>query len=253
LKKRDEEALVAETNEPQSGAAKSGGDPRVRIIDALLVLAAEQPFEDISISAIAEKAGVSLADFRDAFPSKGAALAGLSRRIDRIVLEKKSDDLAGEEAKERLFDVLMRRLDAMAPYKEGLQGVARWLRHEPLAAVAVNQVAVNSMRFMLEAAGIESEGAVGAFKLQGLVFAWARVLDVWFDDNEPDLAKTMATLDRELTRGGKIVARAERLSRLAAPLRAFGRAAFESRRSARDAFRDRRRRDHEDDERAHRL
>ena len=32
---------------------------------------------------------------------------------------------------------------------------------EPLAALAVNQVVLNSMRFMLEAAGIESEGACG--------------------------------------------------------------------------------------------
>jgi AcrR family transcriptional regulator len=240
---------MAEDGASNPAGGKDGS--RARIIDALLILAAERAFEDISISDIAEKADVTLADFRDAFPSKGAVLAGFSRRIDRIVLEKKSDDLAGEAAKERLFDVLMRRLDAMAPYKEGLKGIAKWLRREPMAALAVNQLAVNSMRFMLEAAGIESEGAVGALKLQGLVFAWARVLDVWFDD-DADLARTMAALDRELTRGEKMVGRAESLDRLAAPLKAFGRAAFETRSRAREAFRERRR-PHDGDERAHRL
>jgi AcrR family transcriptional regulator len=245
---------MAKNSNPESAPRKSeAADARARIIDALLALAAEQPFEDITISAIAAKAGVTLADFRDAFPSKGAVLAGFSRRIDRIVLEKPSDDLSGEEAKDRLFDVLMRRLDAMAPYKEGLHGVSRWLRREPLAAIAVNQVVVNSMRFMLEAAGVDSEGAVGALKLQGLALAWARVLDVWFDDDEPDQAKTMAALDRELTRGGRIVARAESFDRLAAPLKALGRAVFETRRRARDAFRERGRRRDDDDERAHRL
>ena len=232
-------------------AAPTGGDAKTRIVDALLALAAERAFEDISISDIAERAGVTLADFRDAFPSKGAVLAGFNRRIDRIVLEKRSDDLAGEAPKERLFDVLMRRLDAMAPYKEGLRGVAQWLRREPLSALAMNQLAVNSMRFMLEAAGIESDGAVGALKLQGLVLAWARVLDVWFED-DADLAKTMAALDRELTRGERFVSRAESLDRLAAPLKAFGRAAFESRRRARETFRERRR-PYDGDERAHRL
>ena len=232
-------------------AAPTSGDAKTRIVDALLALAAERAFEDISISDIAEKAGVTLADFHDAFPSKGAVLAGFNRRIDRIVLERRSDDLAGEAPKERLFDVLMRRLDAMAPYKEGLRGVAQWLRREPLSALAMNQLAVNSMRFMLEAAGIESDGAVGALKLQGLVLAWARVLDVWFEDDS-DLAKTMAALDRELTRGERFVSRAESLDRLAAPLKAFGRAAFESRRRARDAFRERRR-PYDGDERAHRL
>ena len=48
---------------------------RDRIVDALMELAAEQPFGDVTVSAIAERAGVSLADFRDAFPSKGAVLA----------------------------------------------------------------------------------------------------------------------------------------------------------------------------------
>ncbi|HYC25638.1 MAG TPA: TetR family transcriptional regulator [Roseiarcus sp.] len=244
---------MAKNSQSASASPKSeSADARARIIEALLALAAEQPFEDISISAIAAKAGVTLADFRDAFPSKGAVLAGFSRRIDRLVLEKQGDELAGEETKDRLFDVLMRRLDAMAPYKEGLRGVARWLRREPLAAVAVNQVVVNSMRFMLEAAGVDSEGAVGALKLQGLAMAWARVLDVWFDDDEPDQAKTMAALDRELTRGGRIVARAESLDRLAAPLKALGRAMFEMRRGARGAYRDGGRRSR-DDERAHRL
>jgi AcrR family transcriptional regulator len=239
---------MADNDHPQSADKK----PSARIIDALMALAAEQRFEDISISAIAEKAGVSLADFRDAFPSKGAVLAGFSKRIDRLVLEKKSDDLAGESAKERLFDVLMRRLDAMGPYKEALRGIAQWLRRDPLSAAAVNRLAVNSMRFMLEAAGVESDGALGAFKLQGLVFAWARVLDVWFDDNEVDLAKTMAALDRELTRGEKIVGQAETFDRLVAPLKALGRAAFDTRRRAREAFRDRTR-PRDGDEREHRL
>jgi AcrR family transcriptional regulator len=240
---------MADKDDPKSGESKGS---RARIVDALMTLAAEQRFEDITISAIAEKAGVSLADFRDAFPSKGAVLAGFSRRIDRIVLEKKSDDLSGEEAKERLFDVLMRRLDAMAPYKAGLRGIAQWLRRDPLSAAAVNRLAVNSMRFMLEAAGIDSEGALGAFKLQGLVFAWARVLEVWFDDDEPDLAKTMAALDRELTRGGKIVAQAESFDRLVAPIKALGRAAFQTRWRVRDPFRERTR-PMDGDEREHRL
>ena len=227
---------MAKDKEP--AAPKSEGapsDPRSRIVDALMALAGEQPFEEISISAISAKAGVSLADFRDYFPSKGAVLAGFSKRIDRAVLQGQTDDLATEEPKERLFDVLMRRLDAMSPYREGLREITRWLRREPLSALAVNQVVVNSMRFMLEAAGIESAGVAGAIKLQGLALAWARIVGVWLDDSEPDLSKTMAELDRELARGERAVAGVERLDRIAAPLRAVALAAFESRRRARDA------------------
>jgi AcrR family transcriptional regulator len=244
---------MAQDKEPAAApAAKrdgAGSDPRGRIIDALMALAGEQRFEDISISAICAKAGVSLADFREFFPSKGAVLAGFSKRIDRIVLDGHSDDLAKEDAKERLFDVLMRRLDAMAPYREGLREVGQWLRRDPMSALAVNQVVVNSMRFMLESAGIESDGGVGALKLQGLALAWSHIVNIWLDDAEPDLSKTMAALDRELTRGERIVAKVDSLNRFAGPLKDLTRAAFDARRRAGESFRRRRRRDAKTDAR----
>jgi AcrR family transcriptional regulator len=214
-------------------APTAKADPRARIVDALMELAGERAWEDISISDIAARAGVSLADFRDAFPSKGAVLAGLSRRIDRIVLDDTGDELAGEPAKDRLFDVLMRRLDAMTPYRAGLEAVARWARRDPVAALALNQMAVNSMRFMLEAARIDAEGPLGLAKTQGLVLVWLRVLDVWFDDDEGDLSRTMAALDRELARGGEWARRAEKLHELAQPLRNLCAALFAPRPAAR--------------------
>jgi AcrR family transcriptional regulator len=216
-------------------------DPRGKIVDALMELASEHRFEDISIRDICKTAGVSLADFRDAFPSKGAILAGFSRRIDHVVLAQDSEELADESPRERLFDVLMRRLEAMAPYREGLREASAWLRRNPSSAFAINQVVTNSMRFMLEAAGIEVDGgAAGAIKLQGLAFAWARIVGVWLQDDDPSLSKTMAELDRELTRGERAVGGVDRLNELMSPFRAIARAAFDARRRARERRRTRR-------------
>jgi AcrR family transcriptional regulator len=208
-------------------------DARGKIVDALMELAAERRFEDISVRDICKTAGVSLADFREAFPSKGAVLAGFSRRIDRVVLAEHGEELADESPRERLFDILMRRLEAMAPYREGVREAAAWLRREPAAALAMNQVVMSSMRFMLEAAGIEAEGATGIVKLQGLALAWARMIQVWLDDDEPALSKTMAELDRVLTRGERVAAGVDRLSALASPFTALAQAAFEAGRKAR--------------------
>ena len=210
-------------------------DARGKIVDALMELAAERRFEEISIRDICRAAGVSLADFRDAFPSKGAVLAGFSRRIDRGVLAQDSGELADESPRERLFDILMRRLEAMAPYREGLREATAWLRRDPAAALTMNRVVVSSMRFMLEAAGVEVEdGAAGALKLQGLALAWARIVNVWLDDDDPGLSKTMAELDRELTRGERAVASVDRVNSLISPLRALARAAFDARRRRRE-------------------
>ncbi len=206
-------------------------DPRNAIVEALLELAGERNWDDITISDIATRANLSLSAFRDFFPSKGAILAVFFRNIDKKVLDNSGDELAGEPAKERLFDVLMRRLDALKPYKLGVESIYDWTRRDPIAAASINRLAVNSMRFMLEAAGIDTEGAVGAVKLQGLALAWGRILPIWFRDDDTGLAATMAALDRELTRGERLVARAEDLNRLASPLLTLTRSLFERRRS----------------------
>lgn len=212
---------------------------RPRIVEALMQLAAENAFADITITEIATRANVTLAEFRDVFPSKGAILASFSRMIDSKVLEVSASDMMNEPAKERLFDVLMRRLDAMAPYRAGLKSVMVWARRDPAAALALNQVSLNSMRFMLEAAAIDHEGALGALKTQGLVVAWSRILGTWLEDDKPGLDATMAALDKELTRGGQFVARAEDLGRMMAPFGMFARALCDTRKSMGERMRTR--------------
>ncbi|HEX8165410.1 MAG TPA: TetR/AcrR family transcriptional regulator [Beijerinckiaceae bacterium] len=203
--------------------------PRERIVEALMRLAADRPWNDIEITDIAQEAGVTLAEFRDLFPSKGAVLGAFSRAIDKAVLAGSGEDLAGEPARERLFDVMMRRIDALAPHKRALRRIFYALRRDPLALMALNQSALNSQRFMLAAAGISTEGPLGLLKLQGAAIVLANTLETWFEDDDPALARTMARLDRELRRGERVIERAEDFRRLTAPLRALAQAFFDGR------------------------
>lgn len=193
--------------------------PRDRVVDALMALAAERGWSSIELPDIAERANVSLGELRDLFPSKGAVLGAFSKRIDRIVLDGTGTDLLDESAKERLFDVYMRRLDAMLPYREALRRIARDVRTDPVTLAALNQLALNAHRYMLAAAGVDTEGPGGALKLQGVVIMWGRVLDTWFRDEDPGMARTMAKLDQELTRGARMVSGLNDICRLASPLR----------------------------------
>lgn len=214
-------------------ATEAPVDKRKAIVDALMKLAATRNWSEIELTDVAQEAGVTLAEFRDLFPSKGAVLGGLSRQIDRKVLEETADDLAGEPARERIFDVLMRRFDALEPYKDALRRIFREIRYDPLSLAALHQVTVNSMRFMLAAAGIGTEGPLGALKLQGAVVVYSNTMRTWLEDDDPALARTMARLDRELRRGERVMEGAEDLRRLTAPLRAVGRALLEGRRPVR--------------------
>src|ERR687890_922086 len=214
-------------------AAANTPDKRKAIVDALMDLASKRSWSEIEIGDIAKAAHVSLAEFRDLFPSKGAVLGALSRQIDRQVLEGTTEDLAGEPARERVFDVMMRRFDALAPYRAARRGIFRDLQYDPLSLAALNQVSLNSMRFMLAAAGINTEGPLGGLKLQGAVLVYSNTMRTWFEDDDPTLARTMARLDRELRRSERILEGAEDLRRLTAPFRALGRALMEGRRSTR--------------------
>ena len=86
----------------------------------------------------------------------------------------------------------------------------------------LNGVALNSMRFMLCAARIDTGGPRGAIRTQGAAMVFARILDVWVRDDDPGLARTMAKLDRELTNAGKTMGVIQDVHRLTAPFRAIG-------------------------------
>ncbi|WP_375460862.1 TetR/AcrR family transcriptional regulator [uncultured Enterovirga sp.] len=214
-------------------------DKRSRAVDALMHLAADRPWSDIEITDVADAAGLTLSEMRDLFPSKGAILDGFTRMIDKKVIEGTSADLVGEPARERVFDVVIRRLDAMTPYRRALRRIGYAMRGDLGSLAALNRSALNSARYMLAAAGVPSEGPLGYVKLQGLVIAQANVMETWFDDDDPTQAKTMARLDRELGRGERVLERAEDFRRLTAPLRALGQAVLDGRNRMRRRGRDR--------------
>jgi len=180
-------------------APPAGGmSERAKAIDALMALLAEQSFEQIGLAEVAGRAGLKLSQLRAEFGSVLAIFAAHVKDIDRAVLAGGDADMTEEPPRERLFDVLMRRLEALAPYKEAVRSVMRSARRNPGLALALNAMAVRSQSWMLEAAGIGAHGPRGALRAQGAALMFARVLSVWVDDEEEGLDRTMAALDRGL-------------------------------------------------------
>lgn len=199
-------------------------------IDALLELLADREWADISLQDIAAKAGVSLAELRGAFPSKGAVLGGFAKRIDQEVL-KPAPEIEGQVARERLFDVMMRRFDALKRHKAAIRSARRGLMADPLAATSWNKVEVNSAQWMLAAAGIKDSGPYAALKAQGLAVIFANVLGTFLDDDDPDLTKTMRDLDKQLRRAERMVETGDMVQKAVEPvLSAFHRLIGDTRR-----------------------
>jgi len=203
--KRKQAAGRGRTASSRTGTsrAKSAApaEPRERIIDAFMMLVGERGLMNTGLADIARAADVSLAELRGEFPGKLAILAAFSKRIDAAVLAQGPAE--GEGAKDRLFDILMRRLDALAPYKPALRQMVRTARRSPGFAAVLNVMTRRSQRWMHAAAGIERGGITGAIARQGGVLVFAETLAVWLKDDDPDLARTMKTLDRALGRGDR--------------------------------------------------
>jgi AcrR family transcriptional regulator len=181
-----------------SAPPSRGASDRDKAVDALMALLAEHTLDEIGLAEVAGRAGLKLSQLRAEFGSVLAILAAHIKDIDRIVLAGGDADIAEEPARERLFDVLMRRLEALAPYKAAVRSLMRSARRAPGVALALNAFAVRSQRWMLEAAGIGTSGPAGALRVQGAALTFARVLSVWVDDEEEGLDRSMAALDRGL-------------------------------------------------------
>jgi AcrR family transcriptional regulator len=174
------------------------GDDRNRIIDAALACIARQGWRRLSLADIAAEAGTSVLQVYRVFSSKTAILCGFFRRIDEAVLAAPLDSAPDERPRDRVFDLLMRRFDALTPYRAAIEALGRELPTDPLAALAAGAGLLRSMRWMLEAAGISGEGLGGAVAVKLTAAAYLATLRTWLRDESPDLAPTMAALDRRL-------------------------------------------------------
>jgi AcrR family transcriptional regulator len=195
------EALMAKRTARKSKstpATPRGTTNRDKAIDALMALLAEHPLDAIGLAEIAGRAGLSLSQLRAEFGSTLAILAAHIKDIDRRVLDSVDADMADEPPRERLFDVLMRRLEVLAPYKAAVHSLLRSASRRPSLALALNGMALRSQHWMLTAAGIGTHGPRGALRVQGAAMLFGRVLAVWVNDEEPGLDRTMAALDRGL-------------------------------------------------------
>ncbi|MGE0734153.1 MAG: hypothetical protein AB7G15_06600 [Alphaproteobacteria bacterium] len=187
-----------------------------KILLAAMHEAATHGWRRLDLAAIAAAAKLSLADLRAAYPSKAHILNGINDYADRAMLAGGAKKTKDESPRDRLFDAVMRRLDALAPFKDGIAVVVRDGGGEnPMETLCGAARLMRSMAWTLEAAGIGSGGVAGLLRTKGLAAIYASVVFVWLRDNSEDLGKTMAALDRRLATAERFAA--WRLPRRARP------------------------------------
>ena len=165
-----------------------------RILAAALVCAAMKSWGDVTLLDIAEGADLPLSELRAEFATKTDIIAALLRAVDDEVLKRAAKRGEGQEKRDLLFDIIMTRFNVLGSHKAALKSI-----HASGAAdFALAGPYLYFQHWMLQAAGIGTDGAAGALRVAGLGVAYASVFRVWLEDDDPGLAKTMAALDRRL-------------------------------------------------------
>jgi AcrR family transcriptional regulator len=201
------------------------GTIKGRVLAAALDSAVGKSWSEITLLDIAEAANLSLADLRGQFAGKTDIIAALMRVVDDEVLKRIHKRTEGQEPRDRLFDIIMTRFDVLGPHKAALKSI----HNSGPADFSLASPYLSSQHWMLQAAGIGTEGATGALRLAGLGIAYASVFATWLEDDDPGLARTMAALDRRLRRGERALGGIEQFG---SAVRRFGKGVREAIRTA---------------------
>lgn len=177
----------------------TGDDPLTEAaIDAMLRLAAGQGWLRTTLGDIARAAEIPVPELRRRFPCKARLLLAYARRIETTADAQPVAFDAGDGVRDRLFELLMQRLDLLDPDRAGVAAILRDLPLDPVTLVAVAPAATRLLAGVLEAAGVASGGPAGLLRRKGLGAIWLRTLTVWAEDDSADKSRTMAVLDRML-------------------------------------------------------
>jgi AcrR family transcriptional regulator len=164
---------------------------------AAFQLVAERGWRSVSVATATTAAGLPLARARERFPGRAAILLRFGRLADQAALAEVSSD---GSARDKLFDLLMRRIDALQAHRAGVLALLRALPADPPATLLLALATRRSMRWMLEAAGITTRSLRGELRVRGLVAVWLWTIRAWRIDETEDLSATMAALDTALRR-----------------------------------------------------
>jgi ubiquinone biosynthesis protein COQ9 len=171
------------------------------LVSAAFTLAGERGWNAVSPAAAALAAGLSLGRARERFPGRAAILLRFGRMADQAALASPPSE---GTVRDRLFYLIMQRLDALQEHRSGVLALLRALPFEPADALLLDIATRRSMRWLLQAAGVSTAGVRGELSVRGLVGVWLWAVRAWRTDETGDMSVTMSAVDNALMRAERL-------------------------------------------------
>lgn len=200
---------MAQTGKKATGKASAkaaSGTTSVDPVAVMLDLVAAQGWRAVTLGRIAEASGLPLSVLYGQYGSKVDLLTAYARRIDAAMLTALGGPAPAPTdataVKDRLFEVIMARFDALAPHKPAIRVLMRELPADPVAlACFLHRGLGQGLDWVLAAAELDTGGLPGVVRRKLLGGIYLDTLRVWLKDDSSDLAATMAHLDKRLSQG----------------------------------------------------
>lgn len=178
---------------------KGGSKDEDRIVQAALDLIAESGWRTLTLEDVARRANLGVDAVRALFPKRDALLQAFFRQIDdQVAAEGTYSPDDPNPTRDRLFDVLMRRFDALNAHRAAMVALMRDLPFDPPAAAKAACRMCRALKETLKIAGLSTRGPLGILRLKGVIAIYLNALRVWLSDETSDLSPTMAALDKGL-------------------------------------------------------
>ena len=179
---------------------KTSEVPDVDLLELVFEIIAETGWSRFSFTTLADRAGMTLSSVRESFSSKPAIIDAFSQRLDQAMLAVDLQELKDLPPRDRVFELMMSRLEALSPLRAGAVRLIKDARREPELALATLCRLDRSMAWLQDAAGLSTNGLRSRLERHLLSGVYLKTLRSWSSDESADLAKTMAALDKDLRR-----------------------------------------------------
>ncbi len=189
-------------------AARTEAALEALLLDEAMALAEAQGWDAVRLSAVADRAGVPLAEVGQRFMDVDAIANAWFRRARLGMLEVAARELQGRAADERLVVVIGRWLDQLASHRRvtGEMLRAKLYPGHPQHWVPATFDLSRLVHDFLDVGRIEGEGRIRQAQEIGLTLIVLGTLSDWLRDGSPGQQRSKARLQRRLSRGGRLIA-----------------------------------------------
>lgn len=182
-------------------------DPALRrdLARAALALAAGGAWKEVTLARLAAAAGRPLPELYGA--TLWEAVDCAEEAFDRAIGEGVDKLDPKQSVRDRLFELIMRRFEAMEPHRAAVLAMEQGVDRDPTLLASQHQRHVRCARWVLALAGLEADGMTGQARAQGLGVIIGQARAAWRGDDSGDFARTMASLDKNLRRAEEMFGR----------------------------------------------